>query len=259
MLISELCENGDLYDYIVGAKFSLTDSSAQRLSSASKARSPPHAGYRQRLGVLAPTRPFHYPSRCESYAKSARTHLQCKSTNILITRGGVAKVGDFGLARVKHSTRSMIRSLVGTVNWQAPELWHPNPRYDYKVDVFSAALVYWEMLSGWAGEKVCPQGKPRLTDRNTLGRATMSIISMMLWARSTGDRRLQVCGSIGVRSQSIWSSACGTRTPASDPPCRMSLRTLRPSSRTAGDEQKKRGHRIMSYKCIAINVAPCIL
>lgn len=48
----------------------------------------------------------------------------------------------------------MIRSLVGTVNWQAPELWHPQPRYDYKVDVFSAAVVYWEMLSGWIGEKV---------------------------------------------------------------------------------------------------------
>jgi len=81
---------------------------------------------------------------------------KCKSTNILITRGHVAKVGDFGLARVKHTTRSMIASLVGTVNWQAPELWHANPRYDYKVDVFSAALVFWEMLSGWApaGEKV---------------------------------------------------------------------------------------------------------
>ena len=48
----------------------------------------------------------------------------------------------------------MIRSLVGTVNWQAPELWHPSPRYDYKVDVFSAGMVYWEMLSGWIADKV---------------------------------------------------------------------------------------------------------
>ena len=63
-------------------------------------------------------------------------------------------MGDFGLARVKHSTRSMIRSLVGTVNWQAPELWHPHPRYDYKVDIFSAGMVFWEMLT-WTGEKVC--------------------------------------------------------------------------------------------------------
>lgn len=47
----------------------------------------------------------------------------------------------------------MVRSLVGTVNWQAPELWHAAPRYDYKVDVFSAAMVYWEMLNGWTAEK----------------------------------------------------------------------------------------------------------
>lgn len=78
---------------------------------------------------------------------------QCKSSNILINKRGVCKVGDFGLARVKTSTRSVIRSLVGTINWQAPELWHPKPRYDYKVDVFSCAMVYWEMLSGWATDK----------------------------------------------------------------------------------------------------------
>jgi len=48
----------------------------------------------------------------------------------------------------------MIRSLVGTVNWQAPELWSPKPSYDYKVDVFSAGMVFWEMMAGWTGEKV---------------------------------------------------------------------------------------------------------
>jgi serine/threonine protein kinase len=77
----------------------------------------------------------------------------------------------------------MIRSLVGTVNWQAPELWHPQPRYDYKVDVFSAGMVYWEMLSGWIGEKVsrtfAKSTYPLLTrmcdDRITLGRDIMSI------------------------------------------------------------------------------------
>lgn len=87
--------------------------------------------------------------------KPAIIHRDCKSSNILISRTGQAKVGDFGLARVKHSTRSMIRSLVGTVNWQAPELWHPEPQYDYKVDVFSAGVVYWEMMHGWGtGEQV---------------------------------------------------------------------------------------------------------
>lgn len=130
MLISELCENGDLFDYIRNVP------------------SPPlKRVLRLMLDIARGLEYLHL-------RKPAIIHRDCKSTNILISRSGIAKVGDFGLARVKHTTRSMIRSLVGTVNWQAPELWHPNPRYDYKVDVFSAALVYWEMLSGWAGDKV---------------------------------------------------------------------------------------------------------
>ncbi|KAL1406071.1 hypothetical protein Q8F55_007754 [Vanrija albida] len=132
MLISELCENGDLFDYIRNVS------------------SPPLKRVLQIMLDIA--RGLEYLH----LRQPAIIHRDCKSTNILITRQGVAKVGDFGLARVKHSTRSMIRSLVGTVNWQAPELWHPAPRYDYKVDVFSAALVFWEMLAGWFGEQKYP-------------------------------------------------------------------------------------------------------
>nr|XP_031862308.1 uncharacterized protein CI109_002273 [Kwoniella shandongensis]KAA5529380.1 hypothetical protein CI109_002273 [Kwoniella shandongensis] len=132
MLVSELCENGDLFDYI---------------------RNVPCPTLKRLLGLMLDL------SRGLEYLhtrKPSIIHRDCKSSNILINRQGQAKVGDFGLARVKNSTRSMIRSLVGTVNWQAPELWHPAPRYDYKVDVFSAAMVFWEMMSGWIGDKKYP-------------------------------------------------------------------------------------------------------
>ncbi|WVQ75409.1 hypothetical protein IAR50_005030 [Cryptococcus sp. DSM 104548] len=132
MLVSELCENGDLFDYI---------------------RNVPRPSLKRVLTIMLDiARGLEYLHT----RKPSIIHRDCKSSNILINRAGTAKVGDFGLARVKNSTRSMIRSLVGTVNWQAPELWHPTPRYDYKVDVFSAAMVYWEMMSGWIGDKKYP-------------------------------------------------------------------------------------------------------
>jgi serine/threonine protein kinase len=88
--------------------------------------------------------------------KPAIIHRDLKSSNVLITARGVAKIADFGLARVRNSTRSMIKSLVGTVNWQAPELWVAHPRYNEKADVYSAGLVFWECLQWHLSQKRYP-------------------------------------------------------------------------------------------------------
>lgn len=83
-------------------------------------------------------------------------HRDCKSTNVLVTRNRTAKINDFGLARVRNTKRSMIKSLVGTVNWQAVELWSPKPNYNEKVDVWSAAMTFWETLQWHQPEKKYP-------------------------------------------------------------------------------------------------------
>ncbi|KAK7037975.1 kinase domain-containing protein [Favolaschia claudopus] len=132
MIVSELCSNGDLFDYV---------------------RNVPAPSLNKVLTMMLDiARGLEYLH----LRKPSVIHRDCKSSNILITAKGTAKIADFGLAKVKQSTRSMVRSLVGTVNWQAPELWHAHPKYNHKVDVFSCAMVYWEMLQWHVKEKKFP-------------------------------------------------------------------------------------------------------
>ncbi|KAF9500565.1 kinase-like protein, partial [Pleurotus eryngii] len=132
MILSELCSNGDLFDYI---------------------RNVPPPSLRKVLNIMLDiARGLEYLH----LRKPSVIHRDCKSSNILITSKGTAKIADFGLAKVKQSTRSMVRSLVGTVNWQAPELWTAHPKYNHKVDVFSCAMVYWETLQWHLPNKKFP-------------------------------------------------------------------------------------------------------
>ncbi|KAM0792290.1 hypothetical protein ACM66B_004980 [Microbotryomycetes sp. NB124-2] len=122
MIVTELCANGDLFDYIRAVD------------------PPPFLNMLEiLLGIARGLEYLH--TRAPTII-----HRDIKSSNILITANGVAKLADFGLAKIKNSKRAMIRSLVGTVNWQAPELWVPHPRYNEKVDVYSVGLVFWEAL-----------------------------------------------------------------------------------------------------------------
>ncbi|KAJ7583003.1 hypothetical protein C8J56DRAFT_1028895 [Mycena floridula] len=132
MIVSELCSNGDLFDYVRNVN--------------------PPSLHKVLTIMLDIARGLEYLH----LRKPSVIHRDCKSSNILITSKGTAKIADFGLAKVKQSTRSMVRSLVGTVNWQAPELWHAHPKYNHKVDVFSCAMVYWEMLQWHLPNKKYP-------------------------------------------------------------------------------------------------------
>jgi tRNA A-37 threonylcarbamoyl transferase component Bud32 len=89
--------------------------------------------------------------------RKMRIHRDIKSSNIMVSSSGhmsrpVAKLIDFGESR-QMSTRPM--TLTGTPQYIAPEmLARPIENefgdilaeYDQKVDVFSMAIVFWEML-----------------------------------------------------------------------------------------------------------------
>ncbi|CAJ2642887.1 unnamed protein product [Trifolium pratense] len=73
-------------------------------------------------------------------------HRDLKSANLLIDKTGVVKVADFGVARVRNQSGIMTAE-TGTYRWMAPEVIEHKP-YDHKVDVFSFAIVLWELLTG---------------------------------------------------------------------------------------------------------------
>lgn len=73
-------------------------------------------------------------------------HRDLKTANILMDENEVVKVADFGVARVKTQSGVMTAE-TGTYRWMAPEVIEHKP-YDQKADVFSFAIMIWELLTG---------------------------------------------------------------------------------------------------------------
>lgn len=73
-------------------------------------------------------------------------HRDLKTANLLMDEHEVVKVADFGVARVQTQSGVMTAE-TGTYRWMAPEVIEHKP-YDHKADVFSFAIVLWELLTG---------------------------------------------------------------------------------------------------------------
>lgn len=97
-IITEFCQHGDLSDYMI---------SRQR---------PP---FQRQLALM-----YDIAFGC-AYLHARRPaiiHRDLKSLNILIDASGRAKIGDFGLAKIKKRAKVLMHTVVGTPNWQAPEV-----------------------------------------------------------------------------------------------------------------------------------------
>lgn len=71
-------------------------------------------------------------------------HRDLKSLNILLDDMLYPRIGDFGLSRRRADTNDVMTKGVGTSQWMAPEVI-ASQKYDEKADVYSFAIVLWEM------------------------------------------------------------------------------------------------------------------
>jgi predicted Ser/Thr protein kinase len=87
---------------------------------------------------------------CEGLAyahQNGIVHRDIKPSNVFISRDGVAKVLDFGVARIASAKEDLTRTglLMGTLRYMSPE--QSQGRVDERSDMFSAAAVFYELIA----------------------------------------------------------------------------------------------------------------
>jgi len=95
-------------------------------------------------------------------------HRDLKPENVLLTRDGLAKVADFGIAKFRTSLKSTSSNeAIGTPLYMAPEQMGGTAEIDERADVFALGVMVYEMLSGKRPAEVGHDGELTLMEKVT--------------------------------------------------------------------------------------------
>ncbi|HZR39627.1 MAG TPA: protein kinase, partial [Ktedonobacteraceae bacterium] len=77
-------------------------------------------------------------------------HRDIKSSNVLLDADGRCYLSDFGIARTSSENTQMTStgSVLGTVDYIAPELFEVNRKADARSDLYSLGVLLFEMVTG---------------------------------------------------------------------------------------------------------------
>lgn len=107
--------------------------------------------YMKQSGALGWRDALHFATQIARALDHAHSrgiiHRDIKPHNIMIDENGVAKVADFGIARLQDTQNTMTQFALGSVHYISPEQAKGEP-VDARTDIYSLGIVMYEMLTG---------------------------------------------------------------------------------------------------------------
>jgi eukaryotic-like serine/threonine-protein kinase len=188
-------------------------------------------------GLLAPAQAadvlLQVLAALEHSHRKGIVHRDVKPENVLVTRDGVAKVTDFGLAHAYADARSsQTGTISGTAHYLAPEQLLGEPA-DPRTDLYSVGIVAFELLTGSApfnGETSVAIAYKHLRDRVPRPSARNTTVPKGLdgWVGSMTEKDRELRPESATEARRDLAAEAATFPAA--PPIQQLVREVPPSS-----------------------------